>query len=51
MFYHFLANVSDEINSFRAGCELCLRLQLEPDQTDNLNFVTICILVVFWIMF
>ena len=37
----YLANVSDEINFFRAGGELCLRLSLEPDQTDNMSFVTI----------
>ena len=35
----YLANVTDEINSFRVSGELCFRL--EPDQTDNMNFATI----------
>ena len=37
----YLANVSDEINSFHAGGELCPRLQFGTDQADNMNFVAI----------
>ena len=37
MLYHFLANVSDEINSFRAGGELCLRLQFRARSDRQLE--------------
>ena len=43
MLYHFLANVSDEINSFRAGCEMCLRLQFRARsdrQLELFNYLT-----------
>ena len=41
--YSYLANVSDEINFFRAGGELCLRLQfrIRSDRQHELcNYLT-----------
>ena len=41
----YLANVSDEINFFRAGCELCLRLQFRT-RSDRQH--ELCNYLKFW---